>query len=205
MVIENSPDVELTSRNQHGQEFWLHSPANMELFAVTYRRLLDVAKLRKLDTREIAYIRAARVSGTDLTFVYPTTDKDPNRIPLTKYSAHYWGNLRTLLEPAGRLVEVGYRKRYAMELIPDSPVGPALVFDFDRPLESRQEPKAKKGSGKKAGAAKQPAAAAPAQSAPVQAAPAQPAPAQPAPAEAKQPAADAAPGQSGQNSAPAGA
>lgn len=143
-VILNSPDVPVAGRGERGPGLWLHSPAHAELFAATHRMLLAAAKLRKMDVSEIEWVRAARLEDSDLTFIFPTTDLDPNRIPLVEFSGHKWANLRTLLEPAKRLITVGYRERFAAHLVPDSPVGPAVVFDLARTLERKQEPKSKK-------------------------------------------------------------
>lgn len=155
-LVLNSRETELVNRNQYANGGWLHSPANLALFSRSISYLKQLNKARQIDSNWVPYVRAAREKDATIVYIWPTDEKDPDKIEVKKRGSQARINIRSLLEPTHHTVDLGYRVRY--EIVPageDSPVGPALMFDLAHPLERRQQPPSvlkRKRSAKKANA-----------------------------------------------------
>ena len=152
-LVYNSKATELINRNQYTNGGWLHSPAQLELFARSIKFLIKLNRARGIDANWVPYVRAARLKGEDIVYVWPTDEKDEDKIEVRPRSAHAWINIRSLLEPSFHTVEQGYRVRYEIVADDKSPVGPALKFDLSKPLERKRQPPSKQGKSGKAKAA----------------------------------------------------
>lgn len=135
-VIYNNQQTELVNRNTKGVSAWLESPANLKLLARAYKALIKIARQRKMDVGEVKAVRAARLGNSDVIFIFPVPEDEPQAIVCQFYSDHHWVNLRSLLEESDRLLPVRHNKRFVLrEVGSDSPVGPALVFDLSAAVE----------------------------------------------------------------------
>lgn len=130
-LILNSVKTQVLSRAAYRTGTgWLHSPARLQLLTVAARNLVSIARERGMDVGEVLYARAARLEGQHEIYVYPTDEKDPDRLEVTKQKGNLWINLRTLLAPPDLLFAPGISVRYDIAVAgPESPVGRSLVFD----------------------------------------------------------------------------
>lgn len=143
-LIFNNQQAELLNRNQYESGGWLHSPANLQLFARSVKQLVGLNRALSIDEKWVPYVRAARPKGKDIVYIYPTDEHDPNKIDVHKRDGNAWINLRSLLEPSHHTVELGYRVRYEIVAVNDSPVGPALKLDLAKEVERRLKPPSKR-------------------------------------------------------------
>ncbi len=138
-LIPHDPHADVLRANQYASGGWLHSPAQLQLFANTDERLTQVAHQLGMMCREVKRVLAYRVPDEKVAYIFPTWDEDPEGIEVRRYGSATWINLITLLGPANLTVETGYRERYEVNLSrPDDAVYPALKLDMRRVLERRK-------------------------------------------------------------------
>lgn len=146
-VIFNSYDAEVVKGRKAPSSAWLHAPALLELLKTADDRLTRVSESRGATVRRVTMVRAAKVKGKRVVYIIPTSDEDPDGIPVSRYRSGAWINLITLLGPEKQAVPMGYRDRHAVEFAPEgSPVGPALVINLARPLDRRTDKKGRPAS-----------------------------------------------------------
>lgn len=154
-IILNSIKRRTYRRGQYGCGGWLHSPAALELFALTIDRLLELAAARKVDLgpeQKISMLRAVRRAGGKRVWIYPTHWNDPQGIPVKEVSGRMTANLYDFMAEAGWLVEIGHSERYALQdAVAEDPAGEfALWFDVDAPQERKLNSKGRAAARTKA-------------------------------------------------------
>lgn len=138
-AIFHDPTAETLRANQYRSGGWLHSPAYLELFANTDRRLTKIANDLGDPCEFVERVQALRIKGTKLVYIWPTDKEDPDGIEVKRRKTGYI-NLITLLGPANLSVETGYRQRYEITFSqPEDHVYPALKIDLGRVLERRKD------------------------------------------------------------------
>lgn len=140
-LVYNRKQADLKNKNQYANGGWLHSPAMLQLFSRSLKYLIELNRKRGVDSMWVPYVRAARPRNQDIVYIYPTDERDEDKLEVKKRDSHAFINVRSLLEESHHTVEWGYRVRF--EIVPageDSPVGPALMFDLSKPVERKQQP-----------------------------------------------------------------
>lgn len=128
---------------------WLFSPANLACFKSTEDDLNRLGSEVLDGIGEVNKVRACLIDGTKRVCIVPTLDSDLDGIPVNKYSEQVWINLASLLLPAKIRVKAGYRERYNIVRVDNSPVGPALLLDLERRVERRRVNSSSKGKSAK--------------------------------------------------------
>lgn len=154
-VILNAIKRRALRRGLQGCGGWLDSPANLQLFALAVQRLLELAQARHVDLgpeQKVTKLRAARKTGDNRVWLYPTDWDDPQGIPLKEQSRRMAANLYDFMAEAGWLVEIGHSERFALQdAKPEDPVGEnALWFDVTAPLERKVNSKGRAAARSKA-------------------------------------------------------
>lgn len=145
-AIFHDPNAETLRANQYRSGGWIHSPAQLELFANTDRRLTKMANQLGDPGNAVERVQALRVKETKLIYLWPTDKEDPNGIEVKRYDSAAMINLITLLGPANLTVEPGYKQRYEINFAePGDHVYPALKIELERVVERRKTGEAKSG------------------------------------------------------------
>lgn len=123
----------------------------LECFASVAWALTDLAEQRGVETNEntneVEKVRAARVGRENRIWIHPTHATDTDGTRITRDSK---GKLRiplyNFLAREKLLIAVRRRERYDFEVVTDgrSPVGPALLLDFTKVLQTKVIPPGKK-------------------------------------------------------------
>lgn len=148
-LILNDFRADYLRASQYEPGGWLHGPAHMELFSAGVDRLQRNGAQRGIQGR-VTKVRAGKLKQQNLIYIYATTDNDPNGIEVNYQRYGAWINLVTLLGPLRLTERAGYRSRYNLDPMEQTPVGPALVLDLGRRLERRRDWKKGAKSSKKA-------------------------------------------------------
>lgn len=125
----------------------------LECFTSTAWALTDLAELREVETNpntnEVEKVLAARIGKENRIWIHPTHATDTNGTEIFRDNK---GKLRiplyNFLAREKLLIAVRRRERFEFEVVTDarSPVGPALLLDFSKVLETKViQPKKKKG------------------------------------------------------------
>lgn len=142
----NQQDAEYLTAAMNSPGGWMYGPAMFQFFASGVL-LLEKLGVRILGTNTVEKVRACLIDGTKHVYIVPTGSDDQNGIKVTRYSDQSWINLVKLLAPAGIRVKSGYRERYDLTLVEDTPVGPALFLNLAQMQERRR---VRKSTGKNA-------------------------------------------------------
>jgi len=152
-IITNQLSNTYQKSTQNDPGGWLHSAARLQMFSRADEDLTRASELRGRVVKRVRKVRVAMVEGSKIVWVYPTEDEDVDGIPVRRYKSSVWVNLVTLLGPAKLTVRPGSRELYPLQLVENSPVGPALEMDLSRMVERRNkkdsEKAAAEGSGEK--------------------------------------------------------
>lgn len=142
-------------RNQKLPGAW-GKGGTFEFFKAVDHSLTDLADLRGLPTNpitnEVKKVRAARLPGKTEVWFHPAHPDDLDGIELKRYeSGKLTLNLYDFLASEKLLLPVGRRERFAVSIVTDgtSPVGPSLMMDLARPVESKVIETKKKSSADK--------------------------------------------------------
>ncbi|HYF77638.1 MAG TPA: hypothetical protein VD973_10930 [Symbiobacteriaceae bacterium] len=137
-------------RNMHQPGCWAQG-GTLECFAAVDWALTELAGMRGIDTNpntdEVERVRAARFGKERRIWIHPTDSLDTRGTELKRNKK---GQLRiplyNYLAREKLLIAIGKRERFDLEVITDSrsPVGPALLLDFSKPLETKVLPPPKK-------------------------------------------------------------
>jgi hypothetical protein len=159
-LVLNSHDREIVKTNQTRSHVTLYSPAMLQVLSLAYGRLLKVGEMRGMNTELILKLRAALRKSTKQVYILPTDEDDIDGIPINGYGygdgSAVWINLISLLGDTKLQVPTGYRDRFQAAIVdkPESPVGPALMFNLSRRISRTLKPA--KPDGTTAAAARQP-------------------------------------------------
>lgn len=175
LVMNADPDkltsatetAELSKGNTNGAVCDIHSPANVELFAVACKKLNRAARLDGLNATQVERVHAKLIPGSRVIVIKAASKDDTTAYRVNRYdgSSAAWINLFPLLAQEGLTLESGYKTRFDVLFIPQgSKLWPGLIIDLDQPLERSLESSAKKSKKAKSpaqvAAAKQPTEAA---------------------------------------------
>jgi hypothetical protein len=157
---QNKKQRYIVKPNQYGSGGWLIAPALLEIFRATEPALLEVAEKRQQSVTQVDWVRCARLENEKRIYIYPSDAKDPDAIEVKRYGGKTSINLISFMAPEGLCVEQGYKERYFLGAAgPDSPAGPALVFDMEKPVERKPvAPSKRSGARRKAKQESAPAA-----------------------------------------------
>lgn len=136
-TVWNQPDAEYLTAAMNRPGGWMYGPAMFQFFAAAVIALQKLG-FRSLGTNTVDKVRACLIDGTKHVYIVPTDADDRSGIQVNRYSDQTWINLVKLLAPAGLRVKSGYRERYELSLVEESPVGPALFLDMGRMQERRR-------------------------------------------------------------------
>ncbi|HEY3365777.1 MAG TPA: hypothetical protein VGK74_12040, partial [Symbiobacteriaceae bacterium] len=128
---------------------WVHAPAVVQLSALAYTRLGNVAAMAGLKVKVVPKVQAKIIGKAKVLLLRAAADTDRTAYEVHRYtrSAGGWVNLFELLGSYGLTVETGYRERFDVLYVPKgSPLWPGLMIDLGAPTERRLEPKKKKQS-----------------------------------------------------------
>jgi hypothetical protein len=135
-AIESS-EGELRKTSALPPSAWIHSPARVQLLIEGIKVLGHVAKLRKSPATKFPYVRLMLLTQKKLLLVAPTTEKDSKAIETSRTGkGPLYFNAVTVLQPANLTVTKGYKERYKVGRAATSPIGPALVIDLNKSVES---------------------------------------------------------------------
>lgn len=137
----NSYDAADRKPNQEEPGTWWKGPGWFLFFVAVHAALIAVAKQRGWEAGKIEYIRVGNVEGDPRIWIWPTDEKDPNRIRLRRYKSRFSANLSTVMIKWGMALPSGQKSRYDVrpDVNNESPVGPALYINKDKPLETKWE------------------------------------------------------------------
>ncbi len=141
---------EVINRNQAYYEVLLHSPAQLEMLSLAASRLAEVEEMRGgLKVRPLK-VRTALVMPDRVLYIAGAPETDVKAFKVRRGESSLWINLRRALQRHGLLVEPGWRLRYSVELVQESPLGgPALAIDLTREIAKEREPEPQRQSGTK--------------------------------------------------------
>lgn len=134
------------------------SPFNAELFKVTLWELLKVAEKRGQKLLELTKIRIANIEGESRVWLYPTEKSDPFGIEIAYQNVKARVNLGPQLTKWGLALPRHHKEWFHLIYAdsPESPVGPALYFDLDKPYKIKLTGKKAETPAKTAAATTQP-------------------------------------------------
>lgn len=175
-LISATDTAELAKGNTNGSVCDIHSPANVEFYAMADKRLGRAARDAGINVTQVERVHARLIPGSRVIVIKPAPKEDLTAYKLNRYesSSTVWVNLFPLLAQEGLALESGYKTRFDVVNIPqESKLWPGLLIDLDQPLERSRETANKKSKkaedSSQVAAAKQSDAAAPAAEAPAQA------------------------------------
>lgn len=161
-VVWNTKKRYVVKPSQYRAGCWIQSPGMLVLFKATDAALSDIAEQRGLKATLVEKIRAARVGIEKKVYLVPTEADDVDGLELNRNNGKITCNLVSFLAPEKLCIESGYKERYEItEAGPDSPVGPALVFDMSKVEQRRLLPVRASAKSDKAAPPPAPPAAAP--------------------------------------------
>ncbi len=109
-------------------------------YSAVRKALVEVAGKRGMATNEVKFIRVANLEGEHRLWIYSTDESDPQRIPLRFYKSKIGVTLSKILKKWKLTLPSDERRWY--DVLPDtqnqSPVGPALYIDLDRPRDMKK-------------------------------------------------------------------
>lgn len=158
-IIWNSLNTPYLTGTMNPSGGWVHAPANLACFKATEEDLNRLCMRLIPGSSEATKVRACLIEGTKQVYIVPCEENDPDGISINKYSDQIWINLASLLLNAKTRVRAGYRERYNIYLVEESPVGPALQLDLSRRLERRRISSSDKSKPAKGGSNAAPAQA----------------------------------------------
>lgn len=130
----NSRDTHVVKGRQYASDVWVIGPAQIELMASAYHKLVKLAETPGGEVRHVAKVRVGRVKGSKNILIRPTTDIDPDGLELKKVGSDWWVNAITILGPAKLTVQTGYRERFTVtEASEEVSAAPALQFNMGKP------------------------------------------------------------------------
>lgn len=145
-AIPTQPGVRLNRRDrlrktarEKNPGCWVISPGRIYLFAAVEKALLLIARQRGWEVQRIEFIRVGNIEGDSRLFVFPTDEEDPERVPLQRYGRRLEANLSDDLEEWDLALPQFHQRRFDLFLAGkgESPLGPALYLDLNKPLESK--------------------------------------------------------------------
>lgn len=144
-VVESEPK-ELRRTNALPPCAWIQSPAMVTVPIEGIKVLLRVARKRKWSGNKIPHVRLAFLKTENLLLVAPTMETSSKAVETARTGK---GPIRfnaiTVLQPGKMTVTKGYKELFRVGMTNESPIGPALVIDMNRPLKSKiVKPTAKK-------------------------------------------------------------
>lgn len=134
------------------------TPFYADIFRVTEWGLLKVAEQRGLKLLEVSKIRIANLEGDSRVFVYPTKKSDPEGIEVTRKNGRTRANLGPQLTQWGLALPRGHKEWFHLKHAdsPESPVGPALYFDLEKPYKVKLKGKKAESPAQQAAAGNEP-------------------------------------------------
>lgn len=131
--------------NQEEPGCWWSGPGIFAFFLMVHTALLIVAKQRGWEANRIDFIRVANMEGDPRIWIWPTDEKDPDRIQLNRYGGRLSANLSTIMINWKLALPSGQRNRYDVRFdeTGESPVGPALYINKEKVLETKWTKKKK--------------------------------------------------------------
>lgn len=136
---QNLRDRLMKTARQKGSRCWGSTPARFSMYQYVDSMLLKVARQRGYELQRIEYLRVANLEGQSILWLYPTHGEDPDRIEIKRGSSKLEINLSDQLEEWGLALPRNIRRQF--DVLPDtedqSPVGPALYIDLNKPLQSK--------------------------------------------------------------------
>lgn len=162
-IIWHNDVTEVLKRNQYASGGWMHSAATLQIFKATEGRMDNLGMRLGQPETQVTRVRACRISGTKIVYIVPAPANDDTALEVSRNVKGAWINLYKLLIPAKLGVPVGYKERYDIIEVEESPVGPALMLDMGNRKERRKVKTAakRKSAAKKAAAAKSEPASSP--------------------------------------------
>lgn len=147
-LISADSEAEIIKGRARQSGCWIHSPANVSLFAAAEKRLTQVAIWGGKDVKRVEKVYARLLPGTKLIIITPAPLEDLTAYPVNRHGSQTTFNLIDLLGEHGLTVETGYRERYDVAYVPkESALWPALVIDLGQVKERRLLPTTRKEAG----------------------------------------------------------
>jgi hypothetical protein len=148
-AVDHSPDYQPPNPTAILPSAWVSSPAQVGLSAEAIDLLRQASTLAKLHQQQIEWVRLRALPNRKLLLVAPTHGEHPEKVRARRSNR---GPLRfnavSVLRPASMHVETGFRERYRVKLVKESPIGPAIVVLMGKTEVSRAKQKRKRGKGK---------------------------------------------------------
>ena len=129
-------------RNQYRPGAWGQG-GTLDCFASTDWALTELARLRNIPTNpnsgEVDKVQVARKGEETRIWIFPTDPTDADGIEVKRSKGQPVLNFFLFLAKESLLVPMGKRERYELTVVtgPESPVGPALLLDFAKPMETK--------------------------------------------------------------------
>lgn len=142
-AVGTDPNLHLKAKNAHYSSAWIKGPGAVTLLVEAARDLCQVSEMRGEPATEIPFVRILVLPSTRTLLVWPTDDKDLQRIEVTWKEGVAKFLASDELRAAKIPVESGKKVRYNVHVLKQSKVGPALAIDMRVELETKLLPKKK--------------------------------------------------------------
>lgn len=150
-AVENDKAAHYRPSYSHISSAWVQSPGAITLLAEASHDLNTVAALRSTPATRVAFVRALALPAIKTLLIWPTDEKDPQKIEVSWRGGHASFSASEVLIRAKIPVESRRRKRFEVRIAKETKVGPALAIDMRYLVDLRVTQKGKstaKGKGK---------------------------------------------------------
>lgn len=142
-AVATNHALHLKAKNAHYSSGWIKGPGAVTLLVEAGRDLCQVSELRGEPATEIPFVRILVLPGAKTILVWPTHEKDLQKVEVTWKQGVAKFLASDELRAAQIPVESGKKVRYNVHVVTQSKVGPVLAIDMSHELETKLLPKRK--------------------------------------------------------------
>lgn len=136
-LVHNTVGQQVKKRSAKEASVWIESPGYHRFLAEAQKMLGSVGLGDGVPLKQVDYIRVARVEGSQVIHIYPTTDKDPDGIEVKRKNHRVTANLSDTLIAWNLALPVNTRSRFRVQMTTAAdPVHPAIKLDLAAPVET---------------------------------------------------------------------
>jgi hypothetical protein len=136
-AVGNDKTAHYRPTTAHLSSSWVRGPGAVTLLVEAGHDLNHVSALRGAPVSQVEFVRVLALPAVKSLLIWPTTEEDLNKIPVTWRNGQAHFNASAVLIRAKIPVESGRKKRFEVHVLKDSKVGPALAIDMRYSLDLR--------------------------------------------------------------------
>lgn len=149
-VVFNQVGRQVKKRTAKEASCWIWSPGNLQLLKEGEKLVAATGKGGAPPVKQVDYLRAAWVPGSEKVYIFLTNEKDPDAVTVNRTGKRVTANLSDDFIAWGIALAVNTKSRFRMvPATPQDPVYPSVVVDVGAPVETANTGK-KKGKDEQA-------------------------------------------------------